>query len=579
MKDKTQSPWKRPLSGKRKRYAWLVLFVVAVLLIFGIALITDNGKSSKAELILASLVIGGVIALVVYALVRFVSWICCWRNFRRFAFGVACFMTLIALAYFVENMRGRSAWLKHKAAWEAKGERFSITKLAPRPVPDDQNFALTPLLKPAMDYAHNPTGLTWLDTNGLARLDRFRADTQPGRDTDYKLVTGHLDKGTFADLAAWQSFYRSNTNYPQPTRAGSPAEDVLFALGKFDAEFKELHEALRTRPLVRFPIEYEYEPPWAILLPHLARVRGITMVTHVRATALLEAGRSAEALEDLKLGLRLSEAISDEPLLIDHLVRIATLGFNLQTLREGLVRHAWTDAQLTEMEKQLARVDLLAEYKLAQRGERALSATGLEWLRRQGFRASTFNYLSSDEGAGAWETVSMLFPGGWLHQNMLAISQMHQEFTLAAADEKTRRVFPDVCDRLDSIVEKMRIRPYTMFAKLLMPALSKAVRRSARMQTSVDAARVAGALERHRLATGALPESLEVLTPRYLERIPTDLFDGKPLRYRRQADGAYLIYSIGWNQADDGGVLAWKGNKEKSVDLENGDWAWEMPAK
>ena len=173
----------------------------------------------------------------------------------------------------------------------------------------------------------------------------------------------------------------------------------------------------------------------------------------------------------------------------------------------------------------------------------------------------------------------MLFPGGWLHQNMLAISQMHQEFTLAAADEKTRRVFPDVCDRLDSIVEKMRIRPYTMFAKLLMPALSKAVRRSARMQTSVDAARVAGALERHRLATGALPESLDVLTPRYLERIPTDLFDGNPLRYRRQADGAYRIFSIGWNQADDGGVLAWKGNKEKSVDLENGDWAWEMPAK
>ncbi len=30
-----------------------------------------------------------------------------------------------------------------------------------------------PLLKPAMDYAHTPTGLTWLDTNGLARLDRF----------------------------------------------------------------------------------------------------------------------------------------------------------------------------------------------------------------------------------------------------------------------------------------------------------------------------------------------------------------------------------------------------------------------
>lgn len=579
MDDKTQSLWKRPLTGKRKRYAWLALFVAVVLVTFSLGVIGDNGRPGKVELMGISLIVGAVVTLVVYLLVSFVSWICCWRNLRRFAFGMACFVTLIALAYFIENLRGRSAWLKHRAVWESKGETFSIAELAPRPVPDEQNFALTPLLKPALAYAHSSTGLVWLDTNGLARLDRFRADLTSDREQNNKLVFGSLEKGTFTDLSVCREFYRGNTNYPQPAKSGSAAEDVLCAMGKFDTEFKELHEALHSRPLTRFPIEYEYEPPWEILLPHLARVKGITTVTHVRATAWLEAGRSAEALEDLKLGLRLSDSIRDEPLLIDHLVRIAALGINLQTVREGLVRHAWSDAQLVEIEKQLARVDLLAEYKLAQRGERALSTSGLDWLRRQGFRANTFNYLGSDEGAGAWETVSVLFPSGWLHQNMLTISQMHQEFTLAAADEKTRRVFPDVCDRLDSVVEKMRIRPYTMFAKLLMPALSKAVRRSARMQTSVEAAIVACALERHRLANGALPESLDALGPRFLEKIPTDLIDGKPLRYRLETGGGYRLYSIGWNQTDEGGELAWHSGKDPGVDIAKGDWVWQMPGK
>jgi hypothetical protein len=156
---------------------------------------------------------------------------------------------------------------------------------------------------------------------------------------------------------------------------------------------------------------------------------------------------------------------------------------------------------------------------------------------------------------------------------------MHQEFTLAAADERERRVYPDVCDQLESTVGKMGVRPYTFFAKLLMPALSKAVRQSARMQTSLDTARVSIALERHRLANGALPETLNALVPRYLAKIPTDLIDGKPLRYRRDADGGYILYSVGWNQTDDDGEVARSKGKDSNPDIARGDWVWQMPVK
>jgi hypothetical protein len=125
----------------------------------------------------------------------------------------------------------------------------------------------------------------------------------------------------------------------------------------------------------------------------------------------------------------------------------------------------------------------------------------------------------------------------------------------------------------------MKLGPYTIFAKRLLPALGNTVRKTARMQTYVDAAVVACALERDRLANGKLPDTLAALTPRFLEAIPTDVVDGKPLRYRPEADGGYVLYSVGWNGKDDGGELAWKGGKTTSVDVEQGDWVWRMPAR
>ena len=80
------------------------------------------------------------------------------------------------------------------------------------------------------------------------------------------------------------------------------------------------------------------------MLPHLANMKGLCRLTQVRAITELETDRTPEAFADLKLGLRLSDSIAQEPILIDHLVRIAALALNLQTVREGVVRHAWTDA-------------------------------------------------------------------------------------------------------------------------------------------------------------------------------------------------------------------------------------------
>ncbi len=60
------------------------------------------------------------------------------------------------------------------------------------------------------------------------------------------------------------------------------------------------------------------------------------------------------------------------------------------------------------------------------------------------------------------------------------------------------------------------------------------------------------ALAAHRAEKGEYPAALADLAPGYLKAVPEDLFVGKPLVYRRTADG-YLLYSVGPNMTDDGG--------------------------
>ncbi|MCF6287590.1 MAG: hypothetical protein L3K26_20775 [Candidatus Hydrogenedentes bacterium] len=78
---------------------------------------------------------------------------------------------------------------------------------------------------------------------------------------------------------------------------------------------------------------------------------------------------------------------------------------------------------------------------------------------------------------------------------------------------------------------------------------------------------VALALERVRLRTGSLPETLAGLVPDYIDTIPTDPYNGQAIRYSHN-EGGYLLYCVGYNLADDGGVAY---RTERRKQMEKGD--------
>jgi hypothetical protein len=494
------------------------------------------------------------------------------KPLRRGILIVAALVALTGLFYLEEDIRGSSAWNKFKRAEEANGEKFAIADYMPPAVPDEQNFAMTPLLRTTFDYVHTTNGIRWRDTKAWKHLSDIRVDFG-GEGRNSLPQSADRDPNSPVDLEVFATFYRGNTNYPQNAHPGKAAEDVLTALNKFEPDLKELREAAATRPKSRFPIEYSYEPPSGVLLPHLSPVRGITSVCDIRAVAELETHHTDKAFADLQLGFRMSDSIRDEPFLIDHLVRIGTLNLTLQGIREGLARHAWSDSQLAEFGTNLASLDLLSEYGHAMRGERLLGIRNLDYFRRHGFKSVLSEGPSSEVPAFNW------IPSGWYYQNMLITGEYYRDYILASVDASNRTVIPSLGGTMGESLGALQTTPYNFYAKLLLPAFIKASQRTAHAQTTIDEARIACALERYRLQHNDLPDSLGALTPQFISKIPNDLFDGKPLRYKKNPDGTYLLYSIGWNEIDDGGVVGLRNGSTPREDPNNGDWVWPSPAK
>jgi len=48
---------------------------------------------------------------------------------------------------------------------------------------------------------------------------------------------------------------------------------------------------------------------------------------------------------------------------------------------------------------------------------------------------------------------------------------------------------------------------------------------------------------------------------------------GQPYKYRLTGDGQFILYSVGWNEKDDGGVPG-----KRRFDDQEGDWVWDYTA-
>ncbi len=110
----------------------------------------------------------------------------------------------------------------------------------------------------------------------------------------------------------------------------------------------------------------------------------------------------------------------------------------------------------------------------------------------------------------------------------------------------------------------------------ISPRFESVLDRLLRMEATRQMAIAAIALKRYQLRHGVWPNDLKSLVPEFLSEVPRDPVDGQPLRYRLNADGTFLLYSIGSDDKDDGGDPHFIG--QSFYWMRARDWVWPQPA-
>ncbi len=512
---------------------------------------------------------------------RSFPWLFRWKFWRILLLAAAGLSTLAAMFYAEEDWRGKRAWENYKREMEAKGDSFDFAKLVPPPVPDDQNFAMTPFLAPLFDFIPGTQKRrdenTWNRSSGALQLPT---------DVQTTLSRAGWPQGESLDLIrVANELVATNHSAHVPFVAGQTQEAARAILEKLKPDEPILDELRRAsqRPYSRFNIDYDWEPKFGILLPHLGTIGACCSMLELRASAELALGDAQGAFQDVGLMFPLMNSIRNEPFLISELVRVACLTKTARPIWEGLAHHQWTDRQLADFADKLGTLDFLRDDIRALRTESHCSDSFFADLRASRNPLREVNEVGNSPGsspdASIGTAIGALIPRGWVYFEQL---NYHLMFDEEVNDVMTPRgLDPAVADQKDADVRSQLastgvvsgILGHRTICRLLLPSLSGFERKMTRAQTFANLAAIACALERYRLAHGQFPETLDALVPQFRAAIPQDVIMDQTLKYRRRDDGQFILYSVGWNKKDDGGLTA-----KESQELTQGDWVWKYPA-
>ena len=360
------------------------------------------------------------------------------------------------------------------------------------------------------------------------------------------------------------------------------AADYLKWSDQYEPDFDEIREALK-RPYAQ--IDCDYSQPYQIQIPNFVMMRFLAQTLAQRTQCYLLLGQPEKALRELTL-LNDSRRILEggptgKPMtLVAAMINVAITGVYVDTIAYGLQLHAWREPQLIALQEQLKDINLLPFVAESLREEPVYASRWLETTTPAALAEMLPRHTSSLRVK--WTDPELLLfyvvPRGWLYQNIKVAVTLGQK-PLDSFDLTNNLILP--AKTRNAILEIGKAvrhsAPWNRWARIAIPNVNKALQVTAGNQTLANEGQIACALERYHFAHGEYPETLDALVPQLIEKLPHDIIGGQPLHYRRTEAGKFLLYSIGWNETDDGGQVA--PMKDGRTDMENGDWVWQYPLK
>ena len=325
----------------------------------------------------------------------------------------------------------------------------------------------------------------------------------------------------------------------------------------------------------------DYEKGAAMLLSHLAQMRSCARMLAAKAKLQAENKEIEESLNTCLIGLRVSRSLSDEPIIISQLVRIAMDAIILKQVEEILkkgegsikIYQALVKEIRNERKNKLIYPGLMSERvvfgmieipRLKKRAtEKWEEMTDEE--KKKIFKPLI--ELTGKEGISVLEKAFSENPEIFFDENELTYLR-----TMAKMISLVKKPYWEVREELKKFEKQIlkKLPKQKAFLTLIfVPALFRCYNQEARIDAQLGNAEIALACYIYKAKCGKYPESLNELVPGVLPSLPLDPFTGRNYIYRKR-DKGFIVYSLGDNLKDDSGKRGKGKNK-----WEGGDIVWE----
>ncbi len=323
-----------------------------------------------------------------------------------------------------------------------------------------------------------------------------------------------------------------------------------------DPFLDELFEAIMAKGM---KFDANLEDPLRSAIPSYVAVRTLAQTLTAGAQFAVVDGNPDQALLYVRRLLELTKILKEgHRSVVAMMIQSPITYMSGQPVLGGLQTGVFQAKHLAQLKEMYGEIDLVRDYvRSINEGERLQMVFGMERFSRDDLVWMFGDTKLVDEKGLNWFHVSLrCVPRGWIYQNLLKLDAASQR-NLEAIHLETGEVDTVLLDRYAAELEQLKQRnsPYVFLARRSMLEPQRLLQFVLMHQAAVNQLIIACALEEYRLQQGGYPEKLDELMPKYLSQIPRDVIDGKPMRYRREAQDSIVLYSIGWNRKDEGGVV------------------------
>jgi hypothetical protein len=465
----------------------------------------------------------------------------------------------------IRHYQLRAATETYIAQLKAKGEPMDLAQVIPPRVPPEKNGV--PFIK-----------------NALANL---KSESIVGSNPPPAMLMVACGRA----MIGWQQpDIRSSDGMNQWEDLG---RELAAAKGDLDS-----FQSLTSHPILDFNLDYQKLP--YLSLNYLASLKRSAQWLSASALYDLHQGNPKDACPGVGAMLAIVKGEADERILISQLVRIAIVSMAVSPTWEILQDPDITDDDLAQLQQDWQSLEFTVPMEQTMMFGRVEHLQRFAQIRKSSEEFNKywgyFYTTDSTPNLGAdfeplkkrsiflrkWDELRWRW--FWSYQDEADSLRAFQAVINAARMAETNQSFLSAQSFALARL-KLNQNPsddlHNYFSQSVN-ALQAMLRRTAIIETAQNVVITAIALKRYELQHHQLPATLDELTPDLLKAVPIDCKDGQPLRYRRNADGTFLLYSVGENGKDDGGDPSLeKGVTGSSFYWQNYralDWVWPQPA-